>query len=450
MSNLTAEQSLTCRRLAGEITQLAKTREPYYQVIQDKTDPFTFHFCYHNDVKTDPYYGGYYIGKIILPNDYPKTPGNFYMSTPNGRFDINAKICLTNSGYHKENWTPMWNLANMVVGFVSIFTSDDTKGISHIKETTTQRKAKAADSVSYNMTHHKDITLGFTQFFKPDGTPRTNEEIKEWIIENKPTKSSKKRTGTDKNEKTVRVKKVTVESDTKQNTTSTTTSTITPTLSTGLNPNPIQPEPIKKWMMKPKLPSKKIIKDDISDDDVPEVVTPKNPNIEVVESYINLIKQNPDVKQKNDEEEVITIGKKTRVDTSKKMAIPKVVAPKVVVPKDIPKVVAPKVVVPKDIPKVVAPKVVAPKVVAPKVVAPKDIPKVVAPKVVAPKDIPKVVAKTVKIEKEVVAPKKTNIIVVKKRTVYPTNYQDWRKMISESTLATHDPALFQMVFPLST
>ena len=52
-------------------------------------------------VPTDePYLGGYYIGKIELPVDYPAKAGDFYMLTPNGRFDINKKICLTNSSVY--------------------------------------------------------------------------------------------------------------------------------------------------------------------------------------------------------------------------------------------------------------------------------------------------------------------------------------------------------------
>jgi ubiquitin-protein ligase len=203
-TNLTAEQSLTARRLVGEVRQLEKNRETYYQVVQDTKDIFLFYFCLRNDDKKSPYYGGYYIGKIVLPNDYPKNPGDFFMLTPSGRFNVNAKICLTNSGYHKENWTAMWNISNMVVGFISIFTSDDTTGISHIKETPTERKTKATASINYNMNHHKDITLKFTQFFKPDGSTRSDTEIKEWIAENGPKRPVKK---PNTKENTLRVKK---------------------------------------------------------------------------------------------------------------------------------------------------------------------------------------------------------------------------------------------------
>ena len=34
---MTAEQSLTARRLVGELRQVEKSREAYYQVVQDKS-----------------------------------------------------------------------------------------------------------------------------------------------------------------------------------------------------------------------------------------------------------------------------------------------------------------------------------------------------------------------------------------------------------------------------
>ena len=83
---------ITEKRLIGEIKNLEKNRETYYQVIQDGTDPFKFYFLLRGD-PTSVYKGGYYIGKITLPNDYPKSPGEFYMLTPSGRFTVDTKIC---------------------------------------------------------------------------------------------------------------------------------------------------------------------------------------------------------------------------------------------------------------------------------------------------------------------------------------------------------------------
>ena len=57
-----------------------------------------------------PYEGGYYMGKIIFPKEYPLKPPGIEMITPNGRFDINKRICMSMSDYHPESWNPTWNV----------------------------------------------------------------------------------------------------------------------------------------------------------------------------------------------------------------------------------------------------------------------------------------------------------------------------------------------------
>jgi ubiquitin-protein ligase len=185
---------LTAKRLKGEIRNLKKNRENYYQVIQDKKDNLLFYFLIKGD-SDSPYKDGYYIGKIQLPDDYPSNPGDFYMLTPSGRFTINKKICLTNSSYHKEEWTYNWNIRNMVIGFISVFFGDNTTGISHIKETKKQREEKALNSVKYNMENNKDIFMLFDQFIKEDGNLRTSEEVDEYIniLKNKNKKKKSKK-----------------------------------------------------------------------------------------------------------------------------------------------------------------------------------------------------------------------------------------------------------------
>jgi ubiquitin-protein ligase len=176
----------TQKRLAGEIRDLMRNKMDFAQAIQDDQNPLIFYFMLRP--KDKPYIGGLYIGKIVLPKDYPTNPGEFYTLTPNGRFEVNKKICLTNSNYHKESWVPLWSIRNMILGFISIFIADDTTGLSHIKEDTETRLFKAQNSHSYNMANYKDITLKFDQFIKPDGTPRTDNEVIEYI---KPVENTK-------------------------------------------------------------------------------------------------------------------------------------------------------------------------------------------------------------------------------------------------------------------
>jgi ubiquitin-protein ligase len=54
---------LTAKRLKGEIRNLKKNRENYYQVVQDKKDSLLFYFLIKGD-SDSPYKDGYYIGKI--------------------------------------------------------------------------------------------------------------------------------------------------------------------------------------------------------------------------------------------------------------------------------------------------------------------------------------------------------------------------------------------------
>ena len=108
---------LTLKRLEGEVRDLGKNRMHFCQAIKSDSDPFIFYFLLRGDDESD-YEGGYYLGKILLPQTYPEKPGDFMMLTPNGRFDIDKKICLTNSGYHTENWTPLWNIRIMIIGCI--------------------------------------------------------------------------------------------------------------------------------------------------------------------------------------------------------------------------------------------------------------------------------------------------------------------------------------------
>ena len=175
---------ITEKRLRNELKDLKKNKLDFAQAIQDENDKFIFYFLLVGD-KEDPknkagsghYEGGYYVGKIMLPQNYPDKPGDFMMLTPNGRFDIGKKICLTNSGYHSETWTPIWSIRNMIIGFASIFYVDLDTGISHIKMPKDKRLNMAHESIKYNMTNYKDIFTKFDQFIDENGKVKPKESV---------------------------------------------------------------------------------------------------------------------------------------------------------------------------------------------------------------------------------------------------------------------------------
>ena len=166
---------LFIKRIHGDIKDLNRNRMEFVQAIQDEQNIKLFYFMLRP--KDPPYGGGLYIGKIELPDDYPKTPGSFYMLTPSGRFTINAKICLTNSSYHRENWTPIWSIRNMIIGVSSIFVADDTTGISHIKDTKENRERMAKTSIEFNLKYFPDIFNRFDFFVNQDNSIKSDEEI---------------------------------------------------------------------------------------------------------------------------------------------------------------------------------------------------------------------------------------------------------------------------------
>jgi hypothetical protein len=96
---------------------------------------------------------------------------------------------LTNSGYHKESWSPVWTIEQMLIGFYSIFIVDLDHGISHIKQTPQERKILAENSIPYNLKHHPDIFKNFNQFVNEDGVPlclleqKVKEEVKNEVKE---------------------------------------------------------------------------------------------------------------------------------------------------------------------------------------------------------------------------------------------------------------------------
>ena len=176
-----------CRkRLIGEIRLLKKDPHKYIDVAPDENDILTWYFLIKGPEFSD-FAGGYYIGKIMHNPEYPLKPPDFMMLTPSGRFMINQKICLSNTGYHSEEWSAMWNIHAILTGLLSIMLDDKEHGIAHIFNSQDERKVYAMTSMEYNKKNHLDILKRFTRFIDQDGDPIKSEENM-----NQPTDNSNK------------------------------------------------------------------------------------------------------------------------------------------------------------------------------------------------------------------------------------------------------------------
>ncbi len=162
---------MTLKRLKGDFRLLKKDPHEYFEAYPDENNILVWYFLIKGPEFSD-YNGGYYLGKILHDREYPLKPPNFLMLTPSGRFIENDKICLSNSGYHSDEWSAMWNIQAILTGFLSIMLDNDVRGVSHIVRSTDERKIFAKQSVEFNKGNYPDIIKKFTRFLDENGNPR--------------------------------------------------------------------------------------------------------------------------------------------------------------------------------------------------------------------------------------------------------------------------------------
>ena len=129
-------------REAQELSQ--PTAEYFAQPVDDNL--FEWHFSVRGPADSD-FEGGIYHGRIILPPEYPLKPPSimlltvcssrhltlnnllisFFYFQPNGRFEVNRKICLSISGHHPESWLPSWSIRTALLAIIGFMPSPGKK-----------------------------------------------------------------------------------------------------------------------------------------------------------------------------------------------------------------------------------------------------------------------------------------------------------------------------------
>ncbi|KAG8380222.1 hypothetical protein BUALT_Bualt07G0170900 [Buddleja alternifolia] len=110
------------KRLQKEYRALCK--EPVSNVVACPmpNNILEWHYVLEGSQGT-PFAGGYYYGKIKFPPEYPFKPPGITMTTPNGRFMTQKKICLSMSDFHPESWNPIWSVSSILTGLLSFMVS---------------------------------------------------------------------------------------------------------------------------------------------------------------------------------------------------------------------------------------------------------------------------------------------------------------------------------------
>jgi ubiquitin-conjugating enzyme E2 J2 len=140
---------LCIKRIHKEYIEICEASIPNIKIYYDENNILKW-YCMIYDLTDQEYIDGEYIFSIEMSSKYPFEPPNFIFLTPNGRFDINTKLCFSNSSYHKESWSPLWTLKTIILGFLSFFLEKKSFGIGHLETTILDKQKYALTSKEFN------------------------------------------------------------------------------------------------------------------------------------------------------------------------------------------------------------------------------------------------------------------------------------------------------------
>ncbi|XP_067882693.1 ubiquitin-conjugating enzyme E2 J1 [Heterodontus francisci] len=136
------------KRLMKEAQELKNPTEQYHaQPLEDNL--FEWHFTVRGPPDSD-FDGGVYHGRIVLPPEYPMKPPSIILLTPNGRFEVGKKICLSISGHHPETWQPSWSIRTALLAIIGFMPTKGEGAIGSLDYTPDERKALAKKSQDFN------------------------------------------------------------------------------------------------------------------------------------------------------------------------------------------------------------------------------------------------------------------------------------------------------------
>ncbi|OBZ75582.1 Ubiquitin-conjugating enzyme E2 32, partial [Grifola frondosa] len=123
------------------------SQRPVYRLLAAplEDDIFEWHCTLRGPAGTE-FEGGLYHFRILLPAEYPFRPPSIMMLTPNGRFELNTKICISFTNYHEELWQPAWGVRTAIIGLQGFFPLKGTAavGVGALEYPSSERKRLAS------------------------------------------------------------------------------------------------------------------------------------------------------------------------------------------------------------------------------------------------------------------------------------------------------------------
>eukprot|EP00038_Savillea_parva_P007508 m.170661 g.170661 ORF g.170661 m.170661 type:complete len:324 (-) comp13271_c0_seq1:83-1054(-) len=145
--------STAVKRIMREARELRDPTDQYAAgPLEDNL--FEWHFTIAGPSDT-AFAGGRYHGRILLPTEYPMKPPSIILLTPNGRFEVGKKICLTISAHHPESWQPSWSIRTMLLAIITFLPTEGKGAIAALDYTDKERQDLAAKSVNWQCPYCK-------------------------------------------------------------------------------------------------------------------------------------------------------------------------------------------------------------------------------------------------------------------------------------------------------
>ncbi|KAF8633742.1 hypothetical protein AX17_004398 [Amanita inopinata Kibby_2008] len=148
------------KRIMREARELANDPCTDYTACPLENDIFEWHCTLRGPPGTE-FEGGLYHFRILLPAEYPFRPPSLLMLTPNGRFELNTKICISFTNYHEELWQPAWGVRTAILGLQGFFPlkGQAAVGVGSIECPASERKRLAILSREWVCPHCQQSNL---------------------------------------------------------------------------------------------------------------------------------------------------------------------------------------------------------------------------------------------------------------------------------------------------
>jgi ubiquitin-conjugating enzyme E2 J1 len=145
---MSAGKNPAIKRIHADVRELQRHPSEQYAAAPLEENLFCWHFTLRGPPATE-FEGGVYHGKIQLPPEYPFKPPSISFATPNGRFSVGAKICLSFSAHHPETWQPAWGLRLILEALISFFPSESGGALGGLDWSPKERRRLAKESVNW-------------------------------------------------------------------------------------------------------------------------------------------------------------------------------------------------------------------------------------------------------------------------------------------------------------